>query len=198
MASDNRYSINFTLSVLEKTEASKLIKEHEKQEHIEPYGYILLIKKAALLVLSFAALFDFIILFGLIALAPKDPDYVERAKFLSIITFTLIAISIGLLYIYNYLMKNVMRSNYSSEIRDPELILRLKINRSYIEQIMKIGSSRVFWNNIKKTYRKQGFLFIQTKENRCIIIPERVFKNEEETEKLYSFVKEQIAQNTME
>ncbi|HAG7956857.1 TPA: YcxB family protein [Escherichia coli] len=198
MASDNRYSINFTLSVLEKTEASKLIKEHEKQENIEPYGYILLIKKAALLVLSFAALFDFIILFGLIALAPKDPDYVERAKFLSIITFTLIAISIGLLYIYNYLMKNVMRSNYSSEIRDPELILRLKINRSYIEQIMKIGSSRVFWNNIKKTYRKQGFLFIQTKENRCIIIPERVFKNEEETEKLYSFVKEQIAQNTME
>lgn len=198
MASDNRYSINFTLSVLEKTEASKLIKEHEKQENIEPYGYILLIKKAALLVLSFAALFDFIILFGLIALAPKNPDYVERAKFLSIITFTLIAISIGLLYIYNYLMKNVMRSNYSSEIRDPELILRLKINRSYIEQIMKIGSSRVFWNNIKKTYRKQGFLFIQTKENRCIIIPERVFKNEEETEKLYSFVKEQIAQNTME
>ncbi|EAQ4068320.1 TPA: YcxB family protein, partial [Salmonella enterica] len=88
MASDNRYSINFTLSVLEKTEASKLIKEREKQEHIEPYGYILLIKKAALLVLSFAALFDFIILFGLIALAPKDPDYVERAKFLSIITFT--------------------------------------------------------------------------------------------------------------
>lgn len=95
-------------------------------------------------------------------------------------------------------MKNVMRSNYSSEIRDPELILRLKINRSYIEQIMKIGSSRVFWNNIKKTYRKQRFLFIQTKENRCIIIPERVFKNEEETEKLYGFVKEQIAQNTME
>lgn len=198
MASDNRYSINFTLSVLEKTEASKLIKEHEKQENIEPYGYILLIKKAALLVLSFAALFDFIILFGLIALAPKNPDYVERAKFLSIITFTLIAISIGLLYIYNYLMKNVMRSNYSSEIRDPELILRLKINRSYIEQIMKIGSSRVFWNNIKKTYRKQGFLFIQTKENRCIIIPERVFKNGEETEKLYNFVKEQIAKNTIE
>ncbi|EEU9497559.1 YcxB family protein, partial [Escherichia coli] len=47
MASDNRYSINFTLSVLEKTEASKLIKEQEKQENIEPYGYILLIKKAA-------------------------------------------------------------------------------------------------------------------------------------------------------
>lgn len=198
MASDNRYSINFTLSVLEKTEASKLIKEHEKQENIEPYGYILIIKKAALLVLSFAALFDFIILFGLIALAPKDPDYVERAKFLSIITFTLIAIFIGLLYTYDYLMKKVMRSNHSSEIRDQELMLRLKINRSYIEQIMKIGSSRVFWDNIKKTYRKQGFLFIQTKENRCIIIPERVLKNEEETEKLYSFVKEQIAQNTME
>ncbi|BEG46657.1 YcxB family protein [Klebsiella pneumoniae] len=91
-----------------------------------------------------------------------------------------------------------MRSNHSSEIKDQELMLRLKINRSYIEQVMKIGSSRVFWNNIKKTYRKQGFLFIQTKENRCIIIPERVFKNEEETEKLYNFVKEKIAQNTME
>lgn len=198
MVSDNRYSINFTLSVLEKTEASKLIKEYEKQEYIEPYNYILLIKKTALLVLAFAALFDFIILFGLIALAPKAPDYVERAKFLSILTFTLIAIFIGLLYIYDYLMKKVMRTSHSSEIQDQELMLRLKINRSYIEQIMKVGSSRVFWNNIKKTYRKKGFLFIQTKENRYIIIPERVLKNEEETEKLYIFVKEQIAQNTIE
>ncbi|WP_097741616.1 YcxB family protein [Escherichia coli] len=198
MVSDNRYSINFTLSVLEKTEASKLIKEYEKQEYIEPYNYIFLIKKTALLVLAFAALFNFIILFGLIALAPKDPDYVERAKFLSIITFTLIAIFIGLLYIYDYLMKKVMRTSHSSEIQDQELMLRLKINRSYIEQIMKVGSSRVFWNNIKKTYRKKGFLFIQTKENRYIIIPERVLKNEEETEKLYIFVKEQIAQNTIE
>ncbi|WP_283350887.1 hypothetical protein [Escherichia coli] len=51
---------------------------------------------------------------------------------------------------------------------------------------------------MKKTYRKKGFLFIQTKENRCIIIPERVFKNGEETEKLYNFVKEQIAKNTIE
>ncbi|EHY4982754.1 YcxB family protein, partial [Escherichia coli] len=59
-------------------------------------------------------------------------------------------------------------------------------------------SSKVFWNNIKKTYREKGFLFIQTKENRCIIIPERVFKNGEETEKLYNFVKEQIAKNTIE
>lgn len=198
MVSDNRYSINFTLSVLEKTEASKLIKEYEKQEYIEPYNYILLIKKTALLVLAFAALFDFIILFCLIALAPKDPDYVERAKFLSILTFTLIAIFIGLLYIYDYLIKKVMRTSHSSEIQDQELMLRLKINRSYIEQIMKVGSSRVFWNNIKKTYRKKGFLFIQTKENRYIIIPERVLKNEEETEKLYIFVKEQIAQNTIE
>lgn len=134
----------------------------------------------------------------MITLAPKAPDYVERAKFLSILTFTLIAIFIGLLYIYDYLMKKIMRSNHSSEIKDQELMLRLKINRSYIEQVMKIGSSRVFWNNIKKTYRKQGFMFIQIKENRCIIIPERVFKNEEETEKLYNFVKEKIAQNTME
>lgn len=134
----------------------------------------------------------------MITLAPKAPDYVERAKFLSILTFTLIAIFIGLLYIYDYLIKKIMRSNHSSEIKDQELMLRLKINRSYIEQVMKIGSSRVFWNNIKKTYRKQGFLFIQTKGNRCIIIPERVFKNEEETEKLYNFVKEKIAQNTME
>ena len=45
MASDNRCSINFTLSFLEKTEASKLIKEYKKQEHIEPYNYIFLIKK---------------------------------------------------------------------------------------------------------------------------------------------------------
>ncbi|KAA0600427.1 YcxB family protein, partial [Escherichia coli] len=48
------------------------------------------------------------------------------------------------------------------------------------KRICRAGSSKVFWNNIKKTYRKKGFLFIQTKENRCIIIPERVFKNGEE------------------
>ncbi|OKT75355.1 aminopeptidase, partial [Escherichia coli] len=37
-----------------------------------PYGYILLIKKAALLVLSFAALFDFIILLFDYS-SPKSP-----------------------------------------------------------------------------------------------------------------------------
>ncbi|MEE9722818.1 YcxB family protein, partial [Escherichia coli] len=69
-----------------------------------------------------------------------------------------------LLYIYDYLKKKVMRTNYLSEIRDSELMLRLKINRSYIEQIMKIGSSKVFWNNIKKhTVRKDFYLSRQKK-----------------------------------
>ncbi|WP_375294253.1 YcxB family protein [Escherichia coli] len=44
----------------------------------------------------------------------------------------------------------------------------------------------------KKTYRKGEYLFIQIKDNRSIVIPERIFENEEEAEKFFNFIKEQI------
>lgn len=119
----------------------------------------------ALIVFSFAALLDFLILFGLITLASKAPDYVERSKLLSIITFILMAIFILLLYTYDSLMKNTMRNNHLSEITGNKLILRLKINRSHIEEIMEVGSYKIFWNYVK-TYRKGEYLFIQIIDNR--------------------------------
>ncbi|GDO07490.1 TPA: hypothetical protein L6787_004550 [Escherichia coli] len=42
--SESRFTLNFTLSVLEKTEAGKLIKEHENNEFIKPYGAVHAIK----------------------------------------------------------------------------------------------------------------------------------------------------------
>lgn len=86
-----------------------------------------------------------------------------------------------------------MRKNHSSEIDDDELNIKLKINRSYIEQIMNIGSSKAFWNNVKKVYRKEGYLFIQREDNRCVVVPERIFKNESEINTLYSFIKDQVS-----
>lgn len=113
----------------------------------------------ALIVFSFAALLDFLILFGLITMASKAPDYVERSKLLSIITFILMAIFILLLYTYDSLMKNTMRNNHLSEITGNKLILRLKINRSHIEEIMEVGSYKIFWNYVKKhTVRESIFL----------------------------------------
>ncbi|HBP8921380.1 TPA: YcxB family protein, partial [Escherichia coli] len=150
MTSENRYSIDFTLSVLEKNEARKLIKERKINEYIKQYDSLNFIKKTALIVFSFAALLDFLILFGLITLASKAPDYVERSKLLSIITFIPMAIFILLLYTYDSLMKNTMRNNHSSEITGNKLMLRLKINRSHIEEIMEVGSYKIFWNYVKK------------------------------------------------
>ncbi|EDQ1914848.1 YcxB family protein [Salmonella enterica] len=192
MASNSRYNINYTLSVFEKTEAGKLIKEHEKNEFIKPYGIIHILKKSAFIVLLFAAITNLIILLGLIFLTENDPGFLERARYLAITTFVLLTISIGLFYFYDFFMKKTMRNNHSSEINDTDLIIRLKINRSYIEQIMRIGSSKAFWNNIKKTYRKEGYIFIQREDNRCIVIPERIFIHESEINKLYEFIKVQI------
>ncbi|ELS5846652.1 hypothetical protein R5P74_004632 [Escherichia coli] len=44
MTSENRYSIDFTLSVLEKNEARKLIKEREINEYIKQYDSFNFIK----------------------------------------------------------------------------------------------------------------------------------------------------------
>ncbi|EBD0388403.1 YcxB family protein [Salmonella enterica] len=192
MASNSRYNINYTLSVFEKTEAGKLIKEREKHEFIKPYGIIHILKKSAFIALLFAAITNLIILLSLIFLTENDPGFLERAKYLAITTFVVLTISIGLFYFYDFFMKKTMRNNHSSEINDTELIILLKINRSYIEQIMRIGSSKYFWNYIKKTYRKEGYIFIQSKDNGCIVIPERIFKHESEINKLHEFIKEQV------
>ncbi len=191
--SESRFTLNFTLSVLEKTEAGKLIKEHENNEFIKPYGAVHAIKKSAYIVFLCAAMTNFIILIGLIFLTSNDPGFPERAKYFSIVTLSLVTTSVVLLYIYDFLMRKIMRKNHSSEIDDDELNIKLKINRSYIEQIMNIDSSKAFWNNVKKVYRKEGYLFIQREDNRCVVIPERIFKNELEINTLYSFIKDQVS-----
>lgn len=191
--SESRFTLNFTLSVLEKTEAGKLIKEHENNEFIKPYGAVHAIKKSAYIVFLCAAMTNFIILIGLIFLTSNAPGFPERAKYFSIVTLSLVTTSVVLLYIYDFLMRKIMRKNHSSEIDDDELNIKLKINRSYIEQIMNIGSSKAFWNNVKKVYRKEGYLFIQREDNRCVVVPERIFKNESEINTLYSFIKHQVS-----
>ncbi|EBY1810942.1 TPA_asm: YcxB family protein [Salmonella enterica subsp. enterica serovar Rubislaw str. ATCC 10717] len=198
MVSKSRYSVSFTLSVFEKTEAGKLIKEREINEYIKPYGSLILIKKTGITILAAAALTNLIMLFGLIFIAPNDPGFMERARYFSVTILVLVAIVFSLLFIYDFLMKKNMRKNNVSETCDDKLKMKIKINRLYIEQIMDIGSSKCLWNVIKKVYRKNGYIFIQREDNRCIVIPERVCESEAEIEKLYGFVKEQISKNNLE
>lgn len=197
MVSKSRYSVNFTLSVFEKTEAGKLIKEREINEYIKPYGSLVFIKKTGLIILAFTALTNLILLLGLIFIAPDSPGFMERTRYFSVTILVLVSIVFGLLFIYDFLMKKIMKENNASEKCDDELEMKIKINRSYIEQIMRVGSCKCSWNIIKKTYRKNGYIFIQREDNRCIVIPERVFESQLEIEKLYGFVKEQILHSEM-
>ncbi|EAA8947142.1 YcxB family protein [Salmonella enterica] len=88
-----------------------------------------------------------------------------------------------------------MLHNDQKEKEDGEISVHLKINRFYIEQIQMPGSIKAFWNYTKKVYRGNGFIFIQRMDNRCIVIPERIFTSEDDIIKLYDYIKEQISKH---
>ncbi|EAA2780456.1 YcxB family protein, partial [Salmonella enterica] len=103
MVSKNRYSVSFTLSVFEKTEAGKLIKEREINEYIKPYDSLVFIKKTGLTILAVTAITNLILLLGLIFIAPDAPGFMERTRYFSVTILVLLAIVFGLLFIYDFL-----------------------------------------------------------------------------------------------
>lgn len=192
MVTQSRFTLDFSLSVLERAKASKLIKEHEKKETIQPYDSIFYIRKAAISALIIAVAIIFIMLITLTVRQNVDVPFMERMRLFSILSLCLIGVSAILFRTHDYIFNKITAKNNKKEQEDKNTSVKLKINRYYIEYIQENVSIKTYWSYIGNTYRKGGFIFIQAQNNRYLVIPERIFENNNDINKLYEYLKEQI------
>lgn len=194
MIRNNRITVDYSLSVLERTTASKLIMDYEK-EYIKPYQSVFLIRKAALYLFGFAALFNFLVLVQLILTTTPEGSVFARIRLISIIVLCIFGISLILFKIYDTVNDRIMRKHEISEQEDQETQQKVKLNRYFLEVITNTGSGKTYWKDIKASYRKKGFIFIHMLNDRCVVIPERIFPSENERVEIFNFIELQIAQN---
>ncbi|KFC05539.1 aminopeptidase N [Trabulsiella guamensis ATCC 49490] len=193
MVTQARFTLDFSLSVLERAKAGKLIKEHEKKETIQPYDSVFYIRKAAISALIIAVAIIFIMLITLTVHQNVDVPFMERTRVFSILSLCLIGISAILFRTHDYIFNKITEKNNKKEQEDKNASVKLKINRYYIEYIQENVSIKTYWSYIGNIYRKGGFIFIQARNNRCLVIPERIFENKNDINKLYEYLKEQIS-----
>lgn len=108
MTEKSRIAVDFSMSVLERTEAGKLIKKYEK-EFIKPYGYIGMIKKIAGYVFFSAAIFTLLLMIMQIIGAPHDNSLMARIRVLNIILLALFGLSLALFNIQDMLLHKIMK-----------------------------------------------------------------------------------------
>lgn len=192
MITKSRIIVDFSMSVLERTEAGKLIKAYEK-ESIKPYGSMGFIKRAAGYIFIFAAMFTLLQMIMQIIDAPHDDSMMARTRVINIILLALFALSLALFNLYDRLLCKAMKKNAAVEQTDDELAQRVKLTRYYVENITHSATGRVYWEYIKTSYRKGGFIFIHMRNDNCIVIPERVFTSESEAAGAVDFIHAQIA-----
>jgi len=186
--------VDYSLSVLERTKASKLINDYKK-EYLKPYGYISLIQKAAVSILAVAVLFNLITLIQLSLKTAPDGDFMARTRMFSIALLVLFGVALALLKLYDVMMNNVMQKQQRVEQEDEESLQKVKLNRFFIENITPTASGKIYWKNVKDSYRKGGFIFIHMKNDNCVVIPERIFSSASEAAGVFDFINVQIAQN---
>ena len=194
MIRKNRIVVGYSLSVLERTQASKLIQDHKK-EYLKPYGYISLIQKAAVAILAVAVLFNVITLLQFSLRTTLDSDFLARTKMFSIALLVLFGVALALFKLYDVLMNNAMQKQQPVEQEDAGILQKVKLNRFFVETITPNASGKIYWKNVKDSYRKNGFIFIHMKNDNCVVIPERVFASAGEAAEVFDFINVQIAQN---
>lgn len=194
MIKKNRIVVDYSLSVLERDKASKLIKEYKK-EYIKPYDFILFIRKVAVTIFAFAALFNVIILVQPILKTAPGGHFLDGDKIFNIITLGLFGVALLLFEIYDVVINKAMNRRAKLEQEDEETIRKVKLNRYFIESITNTESGKVYWKNIKDCYRKEGFIFIHMMGDGCVVIPERIFSSQREIAEMFDFIKMQITQN---
>jgi hypothetical protein len=110
MTEKSRIVVNFSMSVLERTEAGKLIKTYEK-EFIKLYGYIGIIKRIAGYIFFSAAMFTLLLMVMQIIGAPHDNSLMSRIRVLNIILLALFGVSLVLFNIQDMLLHKFMKKN---------------------------------------------------------------------------------------
>ena len=190
----SRAVFSFSLSVLERTKASQLINAH-KDELIAPYDRVFLIKRAAILLVAAAALFTLLMLIMLSLKSSPDAAFMARVRLTSMILLGLFSAGGVLLKIYELLINKIMTRREPQEQKDGETLHKVKLNRYFIEHITRAGSGKTYWENIKESYKKGGFIFIHLRTNQCVVIPERIFTSPDEAAQTYDFIAAQIARH---
>ncbi|EJK7983607.1 TPA: hypothetical protein U2I11_004669 [Citrobacter koseri] len=193
MIEKSRIVIDLSMSVLERTEAGKLIKTYEK-EYIKPYRYIDTIKKIAGYIFFFAATFTLIMMVIQIIGTQNDNGLTDQIRVLNIILLAMFGLSLLLFNIQDILLKKGYEKNETIEKTDNELTQRVKLNLYFIENITNSVTGRVYREHIKTSYRKGGFIFIHMRNDNCIVIPDRVFTSKRVVIEVADFIHAQIVQ----
>ncbi|KFK93803.1 aminopeptidase N [Serratia sp. Ag1] len=126
--------------------------------------------------------------------APHGDSLMARTRVINIILLALFGLSLALFNIQEKLLIKAMKKNEAAEQTDDEIAQRVKLTRYFVENITNSATGRVYWEHIKTSYRKGGFIFIHMRNDSCIVIPERVFTSESEAACVVEFIHAQIAQ----
>lgn len=119
-------------------------------------------------------------------------DEFSGLKNIGFLSFCGLLISLICLYLTFRIEQRYIRKNEKKEQRNPDKLVTVKINRKYIDSIMKGTLVRVFWQNIDECYIKEEYMFIFASDGEGTVIPARVL-SEGEFQELHQFVMEQIA-----
>ncbi|EMU9122409.1 hypothetical protein ACSPNK_003993 [Providencia stuartii] len=185
----SRYQIQFSLSRLEAEKIQKLIQQPVVIDK-EKMPYRLFTKLWNIFSMISIALGGVLLIIGYDAYSVLDEFSV--LKDLGFFSFCGLIISLICLYITFRIEQRYIEKNEKKEQSNPDRLVKIKINRKYIDSIMKGTLIRVFWQNIEECYIKEEYMFIFAFDGEGAVIPASALADGEFQE-LYQFVREQMA-----
>ncbi|BBV02149.1 YcxB family protein [Providencia hangzhouensis] len=184
----SRYQIQFSPSRLEAEKIRKLIQMPVTVDK-EKMPYRLFTNLWNLL--AIASIVSGIALLMIGYKAYSVVDGFSGLKNLGLFSFCGLVSSLACLYITFRIEMHYLYRNEEKEYSDPDSLVKVKINRKYIDNMTRGTLVRVFWQNIEECYIREEYLFIFASDGEGTVIPARVLADGE-FDKLYQFVMEQI------
>ncbi|MDV5225246.1 YcxB family protein [Providencia rettgeri] len=187
----SRYQIQFSASRLEAEKIRKLIQQPATTIiDKEKMPYRLFTKLWNLFSIVSIVLGGALLIIGYEAYSKLDEF--SGLKNIGFLCFCGLLISLICLYITFRIEQGYIRKNEEKEQSNPDRLVKVKINRKYIDSITKETLVRMFWSNIEECYIEEEYMFIFAFGGEGTVIPARVL-SEGEFKELHQFVMEQIA-----
>lgn len=189
----SRYDIQFSPSRLECEKIQKLVQEatlNPAATNKEEMPYRLFTKVWNLFAIA-ATLSGITLLVVSYELYSAIDDFL-RLKSQIFWSCLVLASSLILLYLVFKLEQYYLVKNQLKEQSVQQRLIRIKINRKYIDSIKAGTLVRIFWQHVEECYIKEEYLFIFGFDGEGTVIPARVLSIGEFKE-LYQFATEQIA-----
>ncbi|MGG4610596.1 hypothetical protein [Providencia sp. Me31A] len=184
----SRYQIQFSVSSLEAEKIQKLIQQ-PTVIYKEKMPYKLFTKLWNLFSMASILLGSALLIIGYKAYSVLDEF--SELKNLGFLSFCCLIISLLCLYIIFQIEQRYIRKNEERTQNNPERLVKVKINRKFIDSITKETLVRIFWQHVEECYIKEDYMFIFAFGGEGTVIPARVLADGE-FHLLYQFVIEQI------